>query len=375
MRSVGHVAVLATVAASPLIHSVAPVARAEVVASPSVADGAAVPTPATEAGATNLASAVYASLRPAPQPEIRPEERVRPAAAAQSLSSSPAATPLSLHAPAPASSPAQVQQYVVEPGDTVRAIAERFNLDVPTVLGANPELARDPDRLAVGMQLAILPTPGALVTVSPGDTLARLAEQLGVDSRQVAVYNGLADAEQLPVGAQLIFPGAQPRIVQPALAATEQARAPAEEGEQRAASASTPAMRALPLAPAFSLVWPVRGVITTYFGEVAPTSPRGHAGLDIAAPNGTAVVAAEAGEVLRAGDSGDGYGILVVIRHADGRETWYAHQSAASVSVGERVSRGQPVGQVGSTGYSTGNHLHFELRENDTLLDPLPLLP
>jgi murein DD-endopeptidase MepM/ murein hydrolase activator NlpD len=99
-----------------------------------------------------------------------------------------------------------------------------------------------------------------------------------------------------------------------------------------------------------------------------------HTGLDLAAPTGTPVVAAAAGTVVRAGDAG-GYGQLIVLRHADGSETRYAHLSAIGVEVGAQVARGQAIGAVGSTGRSTGPHLHFELRRDGHAVDPRPALP
>jgi murein DD-endopeptidase MepM/ murein hydrolase activator NlpD len=121
------------------------------------------------------------------------------------------------------------------------------------------------------------------------------------------------------------------------------------------------------------LQWPARGEITTYFGEVGDTSPRGHAGLDIAAPAGTPVLAAFEGKVVRSG-WGDAYGNLVVIEHAGGYETWYGHLDTLGVSEGQVVSHGARVGTVGSTGYSTGPHLHFELRLNHELRNPMRYL-
>jgi murein DD-endopeptidase MepM/ murein hydrolase activator NlpD len=133
-----------------------------------------------------------------------------------------------------------------------------------------------------------------------------------------------------------------------------------------------PAMR--PLVPQFNAIWPTVGLITTYFGEVGPYSPRGHAGLDIAAPLGTPVEAADAGEVLKAYWDGSGYGGLVIIGHPSGYETWYAHLSRFDVSKGDSVKRGEEIGLMGSTGFSTGSHLHFEVHEDGQLRDPLAFL-
>jgi murein DD-endopeptidase MepM/ murein hydrolase activator NlpD len=146
---------------------------------------------------------------------------------------------------------------------------------------------------------------------------------------------------------------------------------PVDEPEMQIAAIG-PAMR--PLVPQFNAIWPTVGQITTYFGEVGPYSPRGHTGLDIAAPNGTPVLAADEGEVLKAYWDDQGYGGLVIIGHPSGYETWYAHLSRFEVSRGDTVKRGDEIGRMGSTGYSTGPHLHFEVHEDGQLRDPLAFL-
>ena len=124
----------------------------------------------------------------------------------------------------------------------------------------------------------------------------------------------------------------------------------------------------------FHALWPTEGIITTYFGEVGPLSPRGHSGLDIAAPEGEPILAADEGEVLKAYWNRDGYGGLIVIGHPSGYETWYAHLDRFSVEIGQQVKRGEKIGLMGSTGYSTGSHLHFEVRQDGQVRDPLDFL-
>jgi murein DD-endopeptidase MepM/ murein hydrolase activator NlpD len=121
-------------------------------------------------------------------------------------------------------------------------------------------------------------------------------------------------------------------------------------------------------------VWPTSGLITTYYGEVGRLSPRGHSGVDIAAPEGTPVLAADDGEVLKAYWNQDGYGGLVIVGHASGYETWYGHLDRFDVDKGERVKRGQQIALMGSTGFSTGPHLHFEVRQDGQVVDPLAFL-
>jgi murein DD-endopeptidase MepM/ murein hydrolase activator NlpD len=103
--------------------------------------------------------------------------------------------------------------------------------------------------------------------------------------------------------------------------------------------------------------------------------PHFHAGVDLSAPFGTTVVAAADGVVVAVGHTRVGYGNYVVIGHGTGIMTLYGHLLETNVEVGDAVKRGQRIGLEGSTGWSTGAHLHFELRVNDAVVDPLPYLP
>jgi murein DD-endopeptidase MepM/ murein hydrolase activator NlpD len=128
-------------------------------------------------------------------------------------------------------------------------------------------------------------------------------------------------------------------------------------------------------APRFAL--PVAGRATSGYGERIDPIHHTHSlhpGFDIAAPTGTQVGAARGGEIVHAGPAGT-YGNLVIVRHEDGFETRYAHLSEVHVKKGDRVETGQDVGAVGSTGHSTGPHLHFEIRREGKTLDPKPYLP
>ncbi len=122
-------------------------------------------------------------------------------------------------------------------------------------------------------------------------------------------------------------------------------------------------------------VWPLQGRISSAFGwrNISVAGNRFHGGIDIAAPSGTAIRAARGGVVTRSGWVG-AYGYLVVLDHGAGWETRYAHLSRIDVRVGERVAQGAVVGLVGSTGASTGPHLHFEIRRDGLALDPLAYL-
>jgi len=120
---------------------------------------------------------------------------------------------------------------------------------------------------------------------------------------------------------------------------------------------------------------PVEGRLSSPFGwrNISVNGNRFHGGVDFAASPGTRVVAARSGRVTRAGWWGT-YGYVVVLDHGDGSETRYAHLSAFGVAAGDVVRQGDPIGSVGSTGASTGPHLHFEIRLSGSAVDPLPYL-
>jgi murein DD-endopeptidase MepM/ murein hydrolase activator NlpD len=129
-------------------------------------------------------------------------------------------------------------------------------------------------------------------------------------------------------------------------------------------------------APTGRLMWPTAGKLTSGFGMRRHPifgSMRMHTGIDLAAPTGTHVIAADGGQVLKVGYDG-GYGNSILIYHGGGFATFYAHLSGFTVSQGQMVSRGQPIGYVGSTGVSTGPHLHFEVRINGAPKNPLGYL-
>lgn len=129
--------------------------------------------------------------------------------------------------------------------------------------------------------------------------------------------------------------------------------------------------------PGLSLVWPADGTVTRGFGY-DPSSGENHAGIDIGALRSLDVTAAAPGVVEQIGyvePAFDGYGQIVLVDMGDGIEALYAHLSSVGVHAGEPVFTGQKLGIAGCTGYCTGTHLHFELREDGTVLDPAPLLP
>ena len=119
-----------------------------------------------------------------------------------------------------------------------------------------------------------------------------------------------------------------------------------------------------------ALINPTSGTITSRYGSNDSVRDHTHAGIDIGAPKGTPIKAAAAGTVTYSGNANDGYGYYVVISHGNGVQTLYAHCSKLLVKKGQKVSQGELIAKVGSTGNSTGNHLHFEVRKNGVTYDP-----
>jgi murein DD-endopeptidase MepM/ murein hydrolase activator NlpD len=217
--------------------------------------------------------------------------------------------------------------------------------------------------------------------VQEGETLYRIARQYGVDLDELMDLNQISDPRTLAVGRELALP---PRRESaggtPTRAASAQVQAPAS-GAPRDSSAggvsreapTSPAasVRSAPSGDAPSFIWPVKGVVYSRFGARGASR---HDGIDIAAPEGTPILAAAEGEVIYSGVQ-RGYGNLVILRHVGGLVTIYAHNRENLVREGDRVGKGQTIGKVGRTGRATGPHVHFEVRRGTKPIDPQTVLP
>jgi murein DD-endopeptidase MepM/ murein hydrolase activator NlpD len=207
---------------------------------------------------------------------------------------------------------------------------------------ANSQIEQNPDRLSIGDPVNILPVDGVLHVVKPGDTLSSLAAKYKVDVNNILGYpeNGLADATAaLTVGSQLVIPGGTKPFITPQVPAGVVVEAPSDATKGSG-----------------SFSWPISGNITQQFWG-------GHRALDIGSWVGAPAKAADSGYVILAGGGWNGgYGNHVIIDHGNGFTTLYAHLNSIFVRTGESVSRGQQIGTVGTTGNSTGPHLHFEIR-------------
>ncbi|HXN87513.1 MAG TPA: M23 family metallopeptidase [Candidatus Binataceae bacterium] len=185
-------------------------------------------------------------------------------------------------------------------------------------------------------------------TVRRGDTLHHIAEQYGVSVSSLMAANGITNPHDLQVGEVLSIPGSYASL---------------GSGSYEDYSSEHPTR---------IFAWPVdRGVISSGFGI---RNGAMHEGVDIAAPVGTPVKAAEAGSVIYSGRL-RGYGNVIIVRHDEHYVTVYAHNSANLVREGESVSRGQAIGYIGDSGRTTGANLHFEVRRDNTARNPLAYLP
>jgi murein DD-endopeptidase MepM/ murein hydrolase activator NlpD len=199
---------------------------------------------------------------------------------------------------------------------------------------------------------------GIYHVVRPGENLFRIGKAYGVSYNELARINRIKDASQIRAGQRIFIPGAARRLPVEIITPSE--------------PAATDLHLPSPAAPAVGRFFlPVHGTVNSGFG------PRGasfHDGVDIGAPMGTPIRAIERGEVIYS-DRLRGYGNIVILRHADGLVSVYAHNEINLVREGQTVGRGEIIGRVGSTGRVTGPHLHFEIRKNNTAQDPLFYLP
>ena len=273
------------------------------------------------------------------------------------------------HAPVPiTTAPKRIRldvvKYTVQGGDNVSSIADDFEVSADSILWANSKLEDNPDMLSVGQVLNIPPVTGVLHTVQSGETVRSIADKyktkkLNTDALVQNIVNfefnqELHDLKEpdynLTVGQFLMVPGGskpyQPRVVY-------------------AYSGPIPATAARGTG---SFGWPVSGHITQKFWTR-------HPGIDIGAPKGTPIYAADSGYIVQAGWSNVGFGNMILINHGNGYVTRYGHLSAFNVEVGDSVKKGQLIGRVGSTGNSTGPHLHFEIIRGADHRNPFGLLP
>jgi len=289
--------------------------------------------------------------------------------------------------------------YTVQAGDTLTSIAREAGLTVEELMVLNN---LSDTRLLVGQELSLgggTAEAPLTVQVEAGESLWSLAERFDVSVEELSSANNLSPDTLLEIGDELVIPGrvaegdssdqgggAEPSVT---VAAGESLSVIAErhgttvdalvEANGLTSDVLNPGETLL-LPPtggagagrASGIVWPLSGVITSYYGPRSLLGMTYHYGLDIDGATGDPIVAAMGGTVTYSGWLG-GYGYLVIVE-ANGVEYYYAHASELLVSVGQTVATGETIARVGATGRVTGSHLHFEIRVNGQSVDPLPYL-
>jgi len=243
--------------------------------------------------------------------------------------------------------------YSVQNGDTVSSIAGQFGITINTILWANNLSAFS--LIRPGDSLIILPYSGVLYTVKSGDTLSKIARAYGIEEDKIANCNTLGDS--LKIGQKIILPGAKKLS---SVATTVRT-------SYTGISVIKDLVKSQPTkASTGKMAWPTSGYrITQYFSWR-------HTGVDIANKIGTPIYAADSGVVvISQGGWNGGYGNTIVIDHGNGVKTRYGHMSKLFAKVGDEVAKGENIGAMGSTGRSTGPHLHFEVLIRGTRTNPL----
>ncbi len=305
---------------------------------------------------------------------------------------------------------------IVAQGETVESISRRHGVPSSAILQANN--MSHAGQLRPGQRLVIPryntaaapavsapqtrvagpayapPASGNTHVVAPGETIYSLARHYRLTPMAIAKANNVGLGHHLRIGERVVIPGsgAAPRIAAPAQPAPRVAARPEitppikQQGAPKIAQveppasarvatpAADPAPEATPTGSTTSVSfrWPVRGRVIAGFGP--KTSGGQNDGINLAVPEGTPIKAAEEGVVAYAGNELKGYGNLVLVRHANGFVTAYAHASELNVKKGEQIKRGQVIGKAGATGNVTSPQLHFEIRKGATPVDPTQYL-
>ncbi len=239
---------------------------------------------------------------------------------------------------------AEIFEYKVEPGETMSAVAKKFGVDVDSIMWLNKGV--EEKKLKAGTLLKIPPVTGVVHMVKSGETIYSISKKYNVSAQAIVdfPFNEFTNDETfaLAIGQTVIVPDG------------EMPDEPVFSPRANIAQQITPNAGAVSATGVW--IWPAAGRITQFYKPW-------HKGLDIANHSGGKILAADSGTVVVAGwPDNTGYGNRVIVDHGNGYRTLYAHLSKISVVAGQTVRRGDKLGDMGSTGRSTGTHLHFEIR-------------
>lgn len=250
----------------------------------------------------------------------------------------------------------EITLHVVQEGETISEIAARYGLQPTTIYWEND--LSESSKLKPGQEIRILPVDGVRHKVARGETIYSIAKKYGLDSSQAQQivdypFNEFLNDEtfELAVGQQVIVPDGVVVAAKASVGVTIKGPQTPDAG---------------PVTASGSFLWPVPGIFRVTQGYRFY-----HKAIDIANSSGGTIVAGDSGVVAAAGWDSSGYGNRIMIDHGNGFVTLYAHLSVIQVSPGQRVNKGDVIGQMGSTGRSTGTHLHFEVRQGGVLLNPM----
>jgi murein DD-endopeptidase MepM/ murein hydrolase activator NlpD len=242
----------------------------------------------------------------------------------------------------------KVEDYTVKGGETLASIADKFDVSVDTIKWANNLKS---DLIKPNQVLKIPPVTGIVHKVASGENIYTIAKKYNTNAQNILnfPFNSFEDLDtfSLAVGQILYVPGGTIEPEKPAY----QFVASIQAGVRGPSN----------------FIWPTSGIITQYYVWY-------HQALDIANPSQPVVLAADSGVVTYSGCLNWGYGCHVIVDHGNGYQTLYGHLSRLDVESGSSVSQGSQIGIMGSTGRSTGTHLHFEIRSGGVLLNPLNFL-
>jgi murein DD-endopeptidase MepM/ murein hydrolase activator NlpD len=334
-----------------------------------------------------------------PQPNYQPQPQSQYSNAPHSVPAAPAPQYSAMTAENTASidarpAPTGPMTVTLKRGETLHTLSSRYSVSVAAIMKENN--FADASRVRPGTKIVIpshtlqpmaasLPMTNTKVvhTVAPHETLTSIAHRYNIGRQQIAYENKINEYAPLKIGQKLTIPGATVATAPVQARRVEVPAQPQKQIAQSSDAALDTVARVRPVTPqadadaepqpktagsAPSFRWPVKGRVISNFGG----KPNGQQndGINISVPENTAVKASEDGVVAYAGNELKGYGNLVLIRHAGGWVTAYAHNSEVLVHKGETVKRGQVISKAGQTGGVASPQLHFEIRQGSTPVDP-----
>ncbi len=246
----------------------------------------------------------------------------------------------------------RIATYIVREGDTLGQIADMFGVSIGTIFWSND--IKSGDLIKEGQVLSILPIDGIKHTIKQGETLAKIVKKYEGDLKETQQYNALSDDVILAVGDEIVIPGGVD-----ALPSTSQYKGTKDLSMEEYIHRNKINVRGTG-GPEY-IGYYIRPIV----GGRISQGLHGYNAIDFAAPLGTPILASASGTVIISKDNGywnGGYGNYIVIKHDNGTQTLYSHNSKNIVWVGYNVVQGQVIGYIGSTGRSTGPHVHFEVR-------------